>query len=399
MKLAWIVIALLAAGFIGAKLAFSKSRLPWYLRDIFLTGWEYILVGAALGPAGFSAIDSAHLQMLDPFLALGLGWAGLIFGIQLRRRDVARIDPAALKLAVGQFLAVWLGLMGFFYMAIRFYASVPFEETLASSAVAAAAGAISSPTAISLVAPSFGRKSARDARALLMVATLDMAPAVMVVGLTLCFFSVEDGGTFSFQRGMVYMSYSAITAMAMAAFYRFMGSDRLKPEEEMTAALGFIALLSGLALYLRLSPLFLTLLCGVALANMLKPTDNIYKLLYSTEKPFYVILLIISGLLWRETGVTAWVAAGLFVAARIVLKTAAIDGTGRFMPKGLRLYAGAGLALSSQGALALAIGINHQLAFSGRSANLVFAVIVISTMVNEMAAPFLIRRYLARVRR
>jgi hypothetical protein len=396
MKLAWIVIALLGAGFIGARLAFSKGRLPWWLRDIFLTGWEYILVGAALGPVGFSVIDPAYLETLDPFLALGLGWAGLIFGLQLRWRDVARIDPSMLKLAVGQSLVVWLGLVVFFYEAIGLFAPIPPQEALASAMVAAAAGAISSPTAISLVANSLGRTSARAARTLLMVATLDLAPAVIVVGLTLCFFSVEDGAAFSFQRGMVYLSYSAVTAVAMAAFYRFLGKERLSPEEELTAALGFIALLSGLAFYLRLSPLFLTLLCGAALANTLKPGDNLYKLLYATEKPFYVTLLIISGLLWKETGVTAWVAAGIFVAARIALKTATIDGAIRFMPKGSRLHAGAGLALSSQGALALAIGINHQIAFTGHAANLVFAVIIISTMANEMAAPFLARRYLGR---
>lgn len=396
MKLAWIVIALLGAGFIGARLAFSKGRLPWWLRDIFLTGWEYILVGAALGPTGFSVIDPAYFATLNPFLALGLGWAGLIFGLQLRWRDVARIDPSMLKLAVGQSLAVWLGLVVFFYEAIRLFAPIPSQEALASAMVAAAAGAISSPTAISLVANSLGRTSARAARTLLMVATLDLAPAVIVVGLTLCFFSVEGGGAFSFQRGMVYLSYSAVTAVAMAAFYRFLGKERLSPEEELTAALGFIALLSGLAFYLRLSPLFLTLLCGAALANILKPGDNLYKLLYATEKPFYVTLLIISGLLWKETGVTAWVAAGIFVAARLALKTAAIDGAIRFMPKGSRLSAGAGLALSSQGALALAIGINHQIAFTGHAANLVFAVIIISTMANEMAAPFLVRRYLGR---
>lgn len=396
MKLAWIVIALLAAGFIGARLAFSKGRLPWWLRDIFLTGWEYILIGAALGSAGFSVIDPAYLETLDPFLALGLGWAGLIFGLQLRWRDVARIDPSMLKLAVGQSLVVWLGLVVFFYEAIRLCAPIPSQEALASAMVAAAAGAISSPTAISLVANSLGRTSARAARTLLMVATLDLAPAVIVVGLTLCFFSVEDGAAFSFQRGMVYLSYSAVTAVAMAAFYRFLGKERLSPEEELTAALGFIALLSGLAFYLRLSPLFLTLLCGAALANTLKPGDNLYKLLYATEKPFYVTLLIISGLLWKETGVTAWVAAGIFVAARIALKTAAINVAIPFMPKGSRLSAGAGLALSSQGALALAIGINHQIAFTGHAANLVFAVIIISTMSNEIAAPFLIRRYLGR---
>lgn len=396
MKLAWIVIVLLAAGFAGARLAFSKDRLPWGLRDIFLTGWEYILIGAALGQAGFSLVDHAYLESLDPFLALGLGWAGLIFGIQLRWRDVARIDPSILKLAVGQSLAVWLGLLGFFYATVRLFAPLPAEEALAVSSVAAAAGAISSPTAISLVAPSFGRGSARAVRTLLMVATLDLAPAVILVGLTLCFFSPEDGRAFSFQRGMVYLSYSAVTAMAMAVFYRFLGSERLRPEEELTAVLGFIALLSGIAFYLRLSPLFLTLLCGAALANILKPGDNIYKLLYSTEKPFYVTLLIISGLLWQETGVTAWVAAVVFVAARAILKTITIDGAAWFMPKGSRLGAGAGLALSSQGALALAIGINHQLAFTGYAADLVYAVIIISTMANEIAAPFLIRRYLGR---
>jgi len=80
MKIVWIIILVIVAGYIGAHFVFSKDRLPASIRDVFLTGWEFFIVGAAIGPGGFNIIESGQLEQLNPFIALGLGWAGLIFG-------------------------------------------------------------------------------------------------------------------------------------------------------------------------------------------------------------------------------------------------------------------------------------------------------------------------------
>lgn len=394
MNLVWIVITIILIGYIGERFVFSKERLPAFLRDIFLTGWEFILIGMLIGPAGLAVINEVRLEQLDPFIALGLGWAGLIFGSQLRRGDLAKIDKGLRRLTVVQSVAVWAGLFLVYFVFSLALFRLSLIEALASSLIVAGAGAISSPTALSLVAQRFPRSKTPIVRQLMVIASLDLAPALVMIGTVFCFFQPGREIGFSLERGFAYLFYSLMVAVALAGLFRFFGRERLSPEEDLAALIGFIVFTSGIAFYLSLSPLFLSLLVGVILANVLAHDDKVFRLLYMTEKPFYVMLLIISGMWWSEFGPAVWVMAAAVVVARLWLKRESVDRASSWLLGDRKPSSGAGLALGAQGALALAIGLNFLLVYPGDGPKLAFGVIALVMIVNETMAPYLIRRAL-----
>ncbi|MGK7346324.1 MAG: hypothetical protein ACNS63_11020 [Candidatus Nitrospinota bacterium M3_3B_026] len=395
MNLVWVVISIIVIGYIGERIVFSKDRLPAALGDMFLTGWEFMLAGALVGPMGLSIISQERLELLDPFIALGLGWAGLIFGSQLRLEDLRKVDPGMLKLTALQAVVVWGGLFPVMFACSLVVLDISWTESLTFSLIVAAAGAISSPTALSLMSSRFPRSKSAAIRQLMLVATLDLAPALLAIGLVFCFFPPEQGGAFSLGRGGALLGYSALVALALAGLFRFFGREELKPEENLAVLIGFIVFMSGTAFYLNLSPLFLSLLTGVILANVLERDDKMFSLLYSTEKPFYVMLLLVTGMWWQRLGLGVWAMAFLLVGARLWLKREAFDRASEALPEKRRTPPGAGMALAAQGALAPAIGLNFLLVYPGEGPEAAFGVIVAAMIMNEILAPFLIRRVMS----
>jgi hypothetical protein len=62
------------------------------LDGIIETGVPFVLLGAVLGP-GLGVLDAATLHLLDPVIALGIGWVGASFGARLEWRMLRRISP------------------------------------------------------------------------------------------------------------------------------------------------------------------------------------------------------------------------------------------------------------------------------------------------------------------
>ncbi len=392
MEPVWAVILLVTLGFIGGRLAFAKEILPAVFRDIFLTGWEFILIGIVVGPLGFDLVSKDLLVQLNPFLAMGLGWAGLIFGIQLRYRDLLKVDPAMIKLTIFQAVVTGMGLFAMFALFSVAFLGIGSSETITAGMMVAAAGAISSPTILSVMAPRFHRSKSGLLRKLTLIANLDLAPALIAVGLVFCFFSTGDDKSFDVDRGIKFLSYSLLMSMGMAGIFRFFGREKLNREENLTVFLGFLVFISGVAFYINVSPLFLSLMVGIVLANTLPHDDQVFRLLYATEKPFYVILLILSGLWWRYAGPAVFIVSLILVIGRLALKVGSIRAGMALFLKNDTMPPLAGLALGAQGALALAIGLNYVILFPGETSGAVFGVIVLTTVINEIVAPILIQK-------
>ena len=394
MSLVWVVIIVVALGFAGAGLAFSKGHMPPVLRDVFMTGWEFFLLGAVVGPAGSGLIGPGQLEQLDPFIALGLGWAGLIFGSQLRLQDLKKVSREMVRLTLAQMAVVGVGIFILFITVVSFTLDIAWSRLISASCAVASALAISSPTVISIIRPRFPRVLTKHFRSLMIIATLDAGPAMVVIGLLFCFFPAPLDGAFSLADGVSMTFYSLVIATAVAGLFRLFDRDRLTDEENLAVFIGFLVFLSGIAFYLNLSPLFISLVTGIVLANTLPHNDRIYVSLHATEKPFYVIFLVVSGMWWRMESIGVWALALALVGARLWLKQAGVDmASGALFGKD-RPAQGIGLALTAQGVLALAIGLNYLLVYPGEVSRLVFSVIAISTIVNEAIAPALVTKFM-----
>ena len=112
--LALIVIALL-----GARLSFSTERAPVGPRLLFRTGTHFLPLGFLIGPAGLGVLTTEATAQLSPFLALGLGWVGFHFGLQLDLRSLRSFAPTHHAVAFGQAALSLLLFAGVGLLAIR----------------------------------------------------------------------------------------------------------------------------------------------------------------------------------------------------------------------------------------------------------------------------------------
>jgi len=88
-----LALALLLIAGIGiTRLSRPAFRRPALLDDLVATGAPFLLLGLLLGP-GLGVIDATGLRLLQPVIALGIGWSGALFGARLEWRMVRRLLP------------------------------------------------------------------------------------------------------------------------------------------------------------------------------------------------------------------------------------------------------------------------------------------------------------------
>ena len=75
------IALLLAIGLVVSHRWFGTVRSWGAQRFFFLTGEEFLLLGLLLGPRATSLIDQGTLTSLEPFVGLGLGYVGFVFGM------------------------------------------------------------------------------------------------------------------------------------------------------------------------------------------------------------------------------------------------------------------------------------------------------------------------------
>ncbi len=215
--------------------------------------------------------------------------------------------------------------------------------------------------------------------------------AVVLLALSL---TLLRYGLVSFTLGIKYLAQATGTGLLLGFFFRHLPRNKLKDKEQLVLMIGFVFFSAGVGGVLSVSPLVISFIAGVFLANTLPPEDPLYRAASNTERPFYIIMLLLAGLMFVPSPTTFAVAL-LVVPMRLLGKQYSLNWlTGRGgapspFPKN------GGLALASQGAMTLVIGFAYLSVESGGMGRSIFSIIALCVMINEMAAPFLIDRVLA----
>ncbi len=383
-----LVLLLALAGFTWAKFIFAKKKLPGRLADIFVSGWEVIGLGIIIGPGGMGLVDQTMLVGMNPFLALVFGWAGLIFGIQLKDKELKKVEPALKKVILFEYMTTFIILFIASALLLLMAKSLSVFSLISACAIIALTGSISSPTILGLLSPRLPRSSNIHVRQLLVMTHLDLGPALLITGIV--FLVTPPSLQFDLKQSALLLCYSVLIATAVAGILRFLERESLSEEENLTIFIGFLILISGIAFYLNLSPLFFSMIVGMVLANILDDNDPIFRLLFFTERPFYIILLLLAGLWFHNISYLAFVIALPLFALRIFAKKESVRKGARWFGMQHPPPDNAGMALAAQGALPLAIGLNYVIAYPGAEPGFVFCVILLMTVAGEVTAPFLI---------
>lgn len=394
-------LILVLLGLLGARFSYGARRVPLGPRLIVATGTHFLFLGFALGSHGLDLLTRSAIHQLYPLLALGLGWVGLLFGLQLDRRQLAHFPRAYLAAAFGQAVLTFLVFFGVGALLLRADGEVGPYGAAALVATAATA-CISTPAGIALINNTFLVRG-RVSQLLFFIASLDGVVGIVALQFAHALYHPLALATATPGLGAAAWFVAAVL-LGVVFGGLFLWFTRRKPEREelMLFLLGVVVFGAGTAFYLGLSPLFVAMVTGAVVANVSPVRRRVYAALQAWEHPIYVILLVLAGALLRfPTWAVVPLAAG-YVLVRIAGKLAG----GLLATRAVRLPfappARLGLGLIPQGGISLAMAISATLSYgalrAGGSAvaEALFATVVLGVAASELIGPFWTRDVLRR---
>lgn len=365
-----------------------------------VTGAEYIVIGAILSPAfaelagfDFQLLTAERLGQLSPALVLGEGSLGLLAGVILnfRARDGVSGRAFGIGLIITLCTLAVVALVPFLIAvqligldeAVQF---VPHLLCFGTVACVASGG-----TLRSLI--SFLDARGDAAQLVTRVARSCSSFALIAFGVIFCLskpasdliptLSLGVGLDIAFWFG-VHIGLGLLLGLAFALFLL----QDLEDEQILTIVIGMVIFTSGVAYFLKLSPIVVCFVLGVAFANLSpRHSGQVQRMLLSVERPLYIIIYIFVGAtISLSVPWWAWLAALPYLALRAAGRT--IGGVlARGFAPSLRQVPPIGSALIAPGALSAAMLLSFHEVYLGQPlVDEAYAALLLALVVGEPLA-------------
>jgi Kef-type K+ transport system membrane component KefB len=171
---------------------------------------------------------------------------------------------------------------------------------------------------------------------------------------------------------------------------------KIKAGPEFTVLiLGSICFTSGMASFLRISPLVICFIVGLILVNLPGTSkDQIREALEHMERPIYLLFLLVAGSLWDVTAWQGWALMLIFVPARLLGKWLAVRLCRNRVPGGLSTDEQRSLIFSPMGAFSIAIVVNAQDLYFGPTVSWMATAVIGGAVATEVIVRIASRRNL-----
>ncbi len=384
----------LIVGYLGSRRFVSRAmhRYPW--NGLLVTGGEFLLLGAILGPGAAGLISGEVMADLEPVIYLTLGSIGLLVGIEATWGQVKRTSPAIMRVLVQDTFSFLLVVTPLAFLAVgRLFPGMPATERFLGAAVLAVTASINSPTIIALlsrVLPSRGPFTGTAK----IIASLNPFLPLFMFGLLVTVIHPRVFGADVIGSGLLWWMFLNLVALTLGFFMVLFTRERCTGNEMVLVIAGTVLIVGGVCYFLQLSSLYTGMIMGFVVGNFSRKRDQIFRELHHIEKILFVAFLILVGATLRiDTPWIAVVAAG-YVVLRVLLKTFAAGGAFEAGFPHLYPRRGSGLVFIAQGGIALAIATDYGLATESNLAHFVLAVVAIAVVINDVTAVFVTRRIL-----
>jgi hypothetical protein len=362
----------------SSRTALDPGRFP-ALAQLAASGLLFLACGAVLGPGSLGVLSASDLTALRPIVALGVGVAGVIIGLNLEPR-LLRLLPrqvyvAALAHAGTAFLWVALPLAG----PLFFTMNLSPEAAVGAAALLGAAASLSSGHFAVL-----GYRSGRlERRRGLSVALLTMLDDL--VGLGVLMLALVFGAAAHPLEGLGLVALALLLGVACGGLLSFLMHGLNDQGELMAVLLGGVALVSGAAAYLRVSALLAGVACGATLALVGgRAVERAARVLGRFERPAYLLLVFLVGAHVQARDLMAWALLPGYLGLRFLGKVLGGSIAQRIAGGTLALPPRLGYALIAQGGLALCLVMEYLALVPGPLSQRVFDVVVAGAVFNEL---------------
>ncbi len=381
MQTLLVFIAVAALSVLASNQRLLQAGRFFNLAQLAASGMIFLVLGAVLGPGAGDLLHRADITAARPLLALALGLAGMLMGLNM--------DPSLLR-ALPR--AVWLAAathsgLAFLMVAVPVAAililllGVALPVGVGAAVLLGGAASISSHH-FAVLWHRAGRLDRLKGLSITLLTLLDDLMGVTVLALALAIGAEGDVGT-----GLSLVALAVLLGVLCGALTAYLIHESGDGAEMTALLLGAVGLVSGAAAFLSVSSLIAGLCCGVTLAFIGgKRIETAWRALARTERPVYLVLLFLVGAHVQLTHWVGWLLLPTYIALRFAgkiyggrLATKIAHGT-------LHLPRELGFALLGQGTVSVCLLIEYLILVPGASSQLVFDVGVAATVVNEVLA-------------
>ena len=286
------LIGVIGLAYVVARVLSGWAERKWGV----VTGAEYIVLGAALGP-GWSILSPEVVIQISPAIVLAEGSLGLFAGLiawNCRKHPGSFSIGSAISFFT--FLAVTGILTGVMYYFKGFdflYAYLP--HLLVFGAIAMVADITPIRSLIS-----FLRAKGDGAPLLQSVATVSTSMAIVVFGFIFCLFKpakelVPSLDLGVFESIVFWLAIHILLGVVLGLIFALFLNRDFSEEKLLTVGIGIVIFTSGVAYFLKLSPIFVSFILGVMFSRISKQSENVEKMLVRIERPAYISLYFFLG--------------------------------------------------------------------------------------------------------
>lgn len=380
------LLLILLIAFIGTRIFSEKAILKApLLSGLIVSGIPYILLGVVLGPYFFNFLNPTVLENLQPLLSLALGWVGLLFGIQLRWRNIRRFPRNYLLFTSVQSFVSLLIIFVILLIGGWLLGMANRPMFLIMTITLAALGSNSAMVTIGRIVVE-RRVHGRLTHLLQFVTSLDGYWAILVGGLAISAHWLLTDLSPIFRWGWLGLAFT-LPILIGYLFHKLI-QIRFQSEELLLLVLGLVIFTSGLGFYFKISPIFLTMILGITLAQFPRDSEKIMRVVRKAEKPIYLFMLVFAGAMWNYRFWTALVFITIFIVARTAGKYLGGWISAGTIDCRFPIPSRVGGALLSFGGTSLAIAFNYQIFFPGHLADIVMSATILGTLLFDEYAAF-----------
>ncbi|MGN6104978.1 MAG: cation:proton antiporter, partial [Kofleriaceae bacterium] len=376
---------LLVVAYLGGHRRVVRFQEQLGISGLITAGFPFVALGLIAAHPSIGILTEDVLARLRPVMHFGLGWLGFIIGTQLDVRVLDRVPKGTAYLilveALGPF-AITATACGGVMLAFGMQWTDP--DFWRDAIVLGAAAAMTAPRKFR----GFANRTWREGRGIdVLLGQFD--EFVGVIGLLFITAYSREPGLASWQipdTAWVFVSLGLGVAIGVLIFalIRVPTSNA----EFLAVVLGGIAFASGLAGYLRLSPIVVCFIAGVFITNFPNDQrDSVVRILEHLERPVQLLFLIVAGAVWSAGDWRGWALVSVFVGARVLGKwTGMLAGTtavGALLPPG---FADQRRLVAPMSSLSIALVISVESLYHDSGLPWVTTAVIGGALVTELLA-------------
>ena len=378
------LLALLALAYLGGHPRVRAWEERLRVSQVVTAGFPFVVLGILSRHPAVGIVTEPVLSQMGTLLAVALGWIGLVAGFRFDTRLVGGVPPGAARvvaLATSLPFLFVVGLTGVALVSLAgSSAGLPRDPALVRDAlILGAAGAMTAKTGARLV----GAKEVSGSLA--RIIRIEELAGVLGLAVVAAYFRPHAEGSWQLPGTAWLLVVVGLGATVGVLTYAVLQSSRESRPQFVVLTLGSVSFAAGLAGTLRLSPLVVTFIAGVLLANFRGTYHaRLGAALRRLERPAFLLALFVIGALWDVADWRGWLLVPVFTASRLIGKRIGANLAARGTELPLSLEEREALAVSPMGPLAVAIVVNAQLLYPGGSISLIASAVVGGAILTEV---------------